>query len=76
MKLRVELYYDDESRNWGFRVPALHILGAENTRDEAIGGALEAIDFTLEGVQQDFEDSHEVAYFDVTVTPSRVEAAP
>jgi len=27
MDLRVEYYYDEESSNWGFRVPALAIVG-------------------------------------------------
>jgi hypothetical protein len=54
-------------------VPALHIIGGEDTRELAEKMALEAIDFTLEGIEQDFDTSHEVAYFDVQVTPSKVE---
>jgi len=75
MKLRVEFYYDDESHNWGFRVPALHIIGGDDTREKAEKMALEAIDFALEGVPQDFRhETDEVAYFDVQVRPAKVEA--
>ncbi|HLQ33451.1 MAG TPA: hypothetical protein VK457_12255 [Chloroflexota bacterium] len=75
MKLRVEFFYDDESKNWGFSVPALNIVGGEETREKAEKMALEAIDFALEGVPQDFDnDVDEVAYFDVQVTRAKVEA--
>jgi len=75
MKLRVEFFYDDESHNWGFRIPALHIIGGENTRELAEKMALEAIEFALEGEPEDFDsDVDEVAHFNVQVTPSKVQA--
>ncbi|HEY8694109.1 MAG TPA: hypothetical protein VIR57_15370 [Chloroflexota bacterium] len=75
MKLRVEFFYDHDSRNWGFMVPALHIIGGEKTREKAERMALEAIDFALEGSPGDFDNEvDEVAYFDVQVRPAKVEA--
>jgi hypothetical protein len=36
MGLRVEYFYDDESRHWGFVVPSLNIVGGgAETREEA-----------------------------------------
>jgi len=48
MDLRVEYYYDPESKNWGFQVPSLHIIGGADTREEAERQVLDAIDFMLE----------------------------
>ena len=51
MRVRVEYRYDDESRNWNFRVPALGINGSTDTADtqgEAEQEALAAIEFMLE----------------------------
>ncbi len=47
--LPVDVFYDRESRNWGFRVPALGIIGGGDTRDDAIRSSRDAIAFTLEG---------------------------
>ena len=44
----VQFVYDPESRNWGFSVPALHIVGGDQTRSRAERMAREAIEFTLE----------------------------
>jgi hypothetical protein len=53
MELTVHLYYDPESHNWGFRVPALRIVGGgQDTREEAGRAALDAIAFTLEADSQ------------------------
>lgn len=49
MGLRVEYFYDDESHNWGFVVPSLHIVGSGETREDAEREARDAILFTLEG---------------------------
>ena len=49
MQLRVEYIYDPESRNWGFRVPSLGIIGGANTREEAERAADDAIAYALEG---------------------------
>ncbi len=48
MNLRVEYYYDPESKNWGFQVPSLHIIGGADTREEAERHVLDAIDVMLE----------------------------
>jgi predicted RNase H-like HicB family nuclease len=73
LKLRVEYYYDDEARRWGFTVPALHILGSGDTREEAEAHAVEAIAYALEGVEQDHDQGADVqvAYLDVELTPHR-----
>lgn len=47
IEIAVEYYYDPESRNWGFTVPSLHIIGGGATREEAERLAAEAIAFTL-----------------------------
>ncbi|HXA43292.1 MAG TPA: hypothetical protein VNV65_10335 [Candidatus Solibacter sp.] len=48
LKIRVEYYFDPESRNWGFRVPALRIVGgACETREEAEEHSLDAIRYAL-----------------------------
>lgn len=75
MKLRVEYYYDDEANRWGFTVPALHILGSGNTREEAEARAVEAVEYALEGVERDYEQGEggdiQVGYFDIDIKPSR-----
>lgn len=58
MELTVHLYYDPESHNWGFRVPALRIVGGgQDTSQEAGRAALDAIAFTLEADSQDDADA-------------------
>jgi hypothetical protein len=48
MKVRVEFGYDEESHNWWFAVPALHITGgACLTRQEAERHCLDAIKYAL-----------------------------
>ncbi len=48
MRVRIEYRYDDESKNWNFRVPALGINGSADARGEAEEEALAAIDVMLE----------------------------
>ncbi|HTE84418.1 MAG TPA: hypothetical protein VK821_06780 [Dehalococcoidia bacterium] len=48
VRLRTEYSYDLESRNWGFVVPSLGIVGGADTREAAEREAVEAIAFTLE----------------------------
>lgn len=68
MDLRVEYFYDDESKHWGFVVPSLHIVGGgAETRDEAEAQARDAIFFTLEGDDEPVPQGHEVAYFHVSL---------
>jgi hypothetical protein len=48
--LRVELFFDEEARNWRYRVLALQINGdGTPTRQDAERDALSAIAFALEG---------------------------
>ena len=49
VRIDVEYYYDPESKNWGFVVPSLHIIGGAETREEAEQRAVDAIAFSLEG---------------------------
>jgi predicted RNase H-like HicB family nuclease len=68
MNLRVEYVYDPESKNWGFAVPTLGIVGSGETREEAELRAIEAIEFTLWSDDQDpVPDGHEVGYLAVTI---------
>ena len=69
MDLRVEYYQDEDTGQWGFVVPRLHIVGGgAATCTEAEEQAREAILFTLED-----DDSHTapmghvVGYFHVSI---------
>jgi hypothetical protein len=68
MKLRVEYYYDPESRNWGFTVPSLRIVGGADTREEAEQEAIEAVEFALEGVEEPASEDTEIGYLEVTIS--------
>ena len=69
--LRVELFYDDEARNWHYRVPALRINGGGTaTREEAQRDCLTAIDFALQGDPRDYDGSAESFTVDVSVAPA------
>ena len=68
MKLQVELFYDDEVRQWGYVVPALSILGTGcNSREEAEAFAVEAIEFTIESENEEPTDGAEVITYDVQI---------
>jgi hypothetical protein len=70
MDLRVEYYYDDEARHWGFSVPGLRIIGGgQQTREEAEDAARDAILFTLEADDMDAPtvEGPAVGHFRVTV---------
>jgi predicted RNase H-like HicB family nuclease len=71
VELTAYFYYDPESRNWGFRVPALSIVGGgQQTREDAVQAALEAIAFTLKPACQVIDDAPEdatIEHFRVTV---------
>jgi hypothetical protein len=68
MQLRVEYLYDPESHNWSFVVPALHIIGGADTREEAGRRAVEAIEFALwSDAQQPPPEGGEVGYLTVTL---------
>jgi hypothetical protein len=58
----VELFYDDEARNWHYRVPALRINGGGAlTRADAEHECLAAIDFALEGDPSDYDADTEAS---------------
>ena len=66
--LRVELFHDDEARNWHYRVPALHINGGgAATRADAERECLTAIDFALAGDRRDYDANAEAVTFAVNV---------
>ncbi len=70
MKLRIEYFYDPESRGWTFVVPALHIIGGADTREDAERQVLEAIDFTLwSDAQEPVPEGAEIEFLTVTVEP-------
>ena len=74
MKVRVEYVWDDEAQNWGFAVPALHIVGGgDPTREAAAEHAADVARFALEGVESDFDTdlNIEVGYLDVDVRPAQ-----
>jgi hypothetical protein len=68
MKLRVEYFYDPESRNGSFVVPALHIIGGADTREDAERQLTEAIEFTLSSdAQEPVPDGAEIVYLTVRI---------
>ena len=77
MRLRVEYFWDEEAKNWGYRVPALHIVGGGvDTRVEAERQAIDAIYFALEGVESDYDnEGTSVEFFEVEVRPPARAAA-
>lgn len=70
MNLRVEYLFDSESNNWSFRVPALRIVGGADTRAQADVMAVEAIEFTLESLQDRAPETDAEAEF-LTLTVER-----
>jgi len=60
VRCSLELYYDDESRNWGFSGQVLYgdgnrtgIVGGSDTLREAQREALDALAFTLDCLRED-----------------------
>lgn len=69
--LRVELFYDDESANWHYRVPALSINGGgAESRGQAEEMCRAAIEFALEGDPRDFDPTAEAVTFTVHIAPA------
>ena len=69
--LRVELFFDDEARNWHYRVPALHINGGGSPSRAAAGrDCLDAIAFALEGYPREFDSDSEALTLDIIVAPA------
>lgn len=67
MDLSVIYVYDDETDDWGFRVPSLGIVGGAKTREEAEKQARDAILFTLTDDSGELLPGEEVGYVRVTV---------
>jgi hypothetical protein len=66
-----EFFYDDEARNWHYRIPALHINGGGVTsREQAVSQCLAAIAFALEGDPHEYDSKAETVTFDVSVSPA------
>ena len=66
-RIPVHFQYDQESRNWAFRVEEPRIVGGgQGTLDEARVAAAEAIAYALEG-QSLPRDDEQTEYLDVAV---------
>ena len=68
MKLHVELFYDDDVRQWGYTVPALSILGTGcQTRGDAERFAIRAVEDALESGADEIGEGSEILTLDVRV---------
>lgn len=68
MKLKVELFQDEETGQWGYDVPALNIIGTGClTREDAEKYALEAIEFALEAEDDEPPEGAEVITYEVQI---------
>lgn len=66
--MRAEFFFDDEAGTWGFRVPALHIIGGGDlTREKAEQHCMEAISFALEGDPSEYDSDTEAITLEVSV---------
>ena len=66
-RIPVHFQYDDESRNWAFRVEEPRIVGGgQDTLDEARLAAAEAIAYALETAPMPRDDER-TEYMDVAV---------
>ena len=69
-RIPVHFQYDEESRNWAFRVEEPRIVGGgQETLDEARQAAAEAIAYALEGrpAAAAVADDDRIEYLDVAV---------
>jgi hypothetical protein len=74
--VRVEYFYDPDSRNWGYEVPSLNIIGGADTREAAEEQAIAAIAYTLDCAhERSLPTEGEVGYLQVTVDRERTVAA-
>jgi len=65
---RAEFYFDDEARNWHYRVPALRINGGGTaSRRDAEREFIEAISFALQGDPNDYDSDSDAVTLDVRV---------
>lgn len=68
MQLKVELFHDKDTGQWGYDVPALSIIGTGCTsREEAERFAVQAIEFTLESGDEELSQDSEVLTYDVRI---------
>jgi len=68
MDLRVEYFYDAESRTWCFVVPSLNIIGGADSREDAERRAIEAIEYALwSDTQEPPPEGGEVGHLTVTI---------
>jgi hypothetical protein len=71
MKLAMEIFFDDESRQWGYAVPAFSIVGTGcRSNEEARRLGYEAIRAALETALPQASPNAEVVLFDVEVKPA------
>jgi hypothetical protein len=71
MKLAMEIFFDEETKQWGYAVPALSIVGTGcRNREEAHDFGYQAIRAVLEGAPPQASPSAEVVLFDVEVSPA------
>lgn len=69
--LRAEFFFDDEARNWHYRVPALYINGGGTaSREDAERECIEAISFALQGDPNDYDSDSDAVTLDVLVAPA------
>ncbi|HEY4028103.1 MAG TPA: hypothetical protein VGO86_16870 [Candidatus Dormibacteraeota bacterium] len=67
-RIPVHFEYDEESRNWAFRVEDLRIVGGgQETLEEARQAAAEAIAYALEGQPATSAGDDRIEYLDVAV---------
>jgi hypothetical protein len=67
-RIPVHFQYDEESRNWAFRVDEPRIVGGgQESLEEARQAAAEAIAYALEGQPVSPADGGQVEYLDVAV---------
>jgi hypothetical protein len=70
MNLAMEIFFDEEARQWGYAVPALSIIGTGCTsKEEARRLGYEAIETALEETPPPSPGT-EVVLFHVELTPS------
>jgi hypothetical protein len=67
-RILVHFQYDEESRNWAFRVEEPRIVGGgQETLEEARQAAAEAIAYALEGPPAPAVENDRIEYLDVAV---------
>lgn len=71
MKLAMEIFLDEETKQWGYGVPALSIIGTGcRSKEEARELGFQAIKVVLEAAPRQASPGAEVILFDVEVTPA------